>query len=104
MEDRFSLTVAAQGAAMVIYVRGELDIATCEELRDAIEPHLGPAQAVVLDLAGVTFMDSSSLPVLVQARGRLTPDGGSLILRNPSTAARRLLTAAQAEFLLAEGS
>ena len=35
-------------------------------------------------------------------RGTLTADGGSLILRNPSEAARRLLTAAAAEHLLDE--
>ena len=45
-------------------------------------------------------MDSSCLSVLLQARGTLTPDGGSLLLRNPSVTARRLLTAAQAEHLL----
>jgi len=86
--------------AIVIHVRGELDIATCERLRDAIEPHLGPRQTIVLDLSDVDFMDSASLHVLEQARGTLTADGGSLILRNPSQAARRLLTAAGATELL----
>ena len=37
-------------------------------------------------------MDSSSLTVLLQARGKLTADGGSLVLRNPSDFARSLLT------------
>jgi anti-anti-sigma factor len=46
------------------------------------------------------FMDSASLRVLMSAHGKLTADGGSLILRNPSRAAQRLLTAAQAEHLL----
>src|SRR3954453_19282764 len=74
--------------------------ATCERLGDAIEPHLGPAQTFVLDLSEVVFMDSSSLHVLVQALGRLTADGGSLVLRNASRAARRLLDVACAEGLL----
>jgi anti-sigma B factor antagonist len=86
----------------VIRVRGEIDIATCERLRDAIAPYLGPKQTIVLDLSEVDFMDSSSLQVLEQARGTLTADGGSLILRNPSRAARRLLTAAGATTLLQE--
>ena len=100
MAEQLSTEVAQEGNATVIHVRGEIDIATCEQLRDAIEPHLGPAQTIVWDLSGVTFMDSSCLKVLVQARGRLTPDAGSLVLRNPSDAARRLLTAGRAEFLL----
>ena len=102
MAEQFSTEVAQVDGATIIHVRGEIDIATCERLRDAIEPHLGPKQTIVLDLSGVQFMDSSCLHVLGQARGTLTADGGSLTLRNPSEAARRLLTAAGAEQLLDE--
>ena len=100
MTDEFSTEVVQEGNATVIYVRGEIDIATCERLRDAIEPHLGPRQTIVLDLSGVEFMDSSSLHVLLQARGTLTADGGSLVLRNPSEVAHRLLTVSGAQDLL----
>ncbi len=102
VDEQFSTEVAQVDGATVIHVRGEIDIATCERLRDAIEPHLGPKQTIVLDLSGVQFMDSSCLHILERARGTLTADGGSLILRNPSDAARRLLTAAGAERLLDE--
>jgi anti-anti-sigma factor len=98
----FSTEVVEADGATVIYVRGEIDIATAGRLRDVIEPHLGPRQSIVLDLGGVEFMDSQSLKVLEQARGRLTADGGSLVLRNPSEAARRLLTVARTEGLLAD--
>ena len=100
LDVNFSAEVAQTGDATLIYVRGEIDIATCERLRDAIEPHLGPSQSVILDLAGVEFIDSSGLHVLEQARGQLTADGGSLILRNPSKAAHRLLTVTETEHLL----
>jgi anti-sigma B factor antagonist len=99
---QFSTDVAQVDGATVIHVRGEIDVATCERLRDAIEPHLGAKQTIVLDLSGVQFMDSSCLHVLERTRGTLTADGGSLILRNPSEAARQLLTAAGAERLLEE--
>jgi anti-sigma B factor antagonist len=100
MAANFSTEVARTGDATLICVRGEIDIATCERLRDAIEPHLGPRQSVILDLSGVEFMDSSGLHVLERARGQLTADGGSLVLRNPSEAAHRLLTATETEDLL----
>ena len=90
MEPNFSTEVETLEGATLIHVRGEIDIATCGRLRDVIEPHLGPAQRLVLDFSGVEFMDSSCLKVLVQARGALTADGGSLVLRNPSQIARRL--------------
>ena len=100
MTAEFSVETTQVEGKTVIQVRGEIDIATCERLRDAIEPHLGPQQTIVLDLSGVEFMDSSCLTVLIQARGKLTADGGSLVLRNPSDAARRLLTLAQTQDLL----
>jgi anti-sigma B factor antagonist len=100
MDSPFETRVEQEGDAIVIYVSGELDIAACERLRDVIEPNMGPQQTMILDLSGVEFMDSSSLSVLVQARGALTADGGSLRLRNPSVAAHRLLTLAGAESLL----
>ncbi len=100
MDVIFSTKVVEANGETIIYVRGEIDIATAGRLRDVIEPHLGPQQSIVLELSGVEFMDSQMLTLLEQARGRLTADGGSLILRNPSEAARRLLTAAQARGLL----
>ena len=100
MAEDFSTEVNATDEATVIHVRGEIDMATAGRLRDAIEPHMGPKQTIILDFSEVEFMDSSCLNVLVQVRGRLTENGGSLILRNPSSAAHRLLTVAGANDLL----
>ena len=100
MAGHFSTEVNATDAATIISVRGEIDIATAERLRDAIEPHMGPSQTIILDLSGVEFMDSSCLHVLILARTTLTADGGSLILRNPSAAAHRVLTVGGANDLL----
>jgi anti-anti-sigma factor len=88
----FSVEVVVEDGETIAHVSGEIDIETCGRLRDAIEPHLGPGQRVVLDLSRVHFMDSACLTVLLQARSTLAADGGSLILRNPSTAAHRLLS------------
>ena len=100
MDPQFDTRVVRESDAIVIYVSGDIDIAACERLRDVIEPNMGPQQTIILDLSGVKFMDSSSLPILVQARGALTSDGGSLKLRNPSLAADHLLTLVGAESLL----
>lgn len=102
MERIFSTEVEKIDGATLIHVRGEIDIVTAERLRDAIEPFLGPEQRIVLDFAEVHFMDSSCLNVLVPARGSLTADGGSLVLRNPSAMARRVLNATGLQDLLDE--
>jgi anti-anti-sigma factor len=103
MPSEFSTEVSEAADEIVIYVRGEIAMATAGRLRDAIEPHLGPDQSMVLDLSGVEFMDSQCFHVLLKARGALSADGGSLILRNPSRAARNLLSRVNAErFLVIE--
>jgi anti-anti-sigma factor len=100
MEQGFSTETTQDGKGTVVHVRGEIDMQTCERLRDAIEPLMGPRQSIILDLSEVRFMDSTMLTLLVQARGRLTADGGSLVLRNPSNMARRLLSLAGLQDLL----
>jgi anti-sigma B factor antagonist len=102
MDPTFSTEVEKSDGATLIHVRGEIDMETAGRLRDAIEPHLGPDQRIVLDFSDVEFMDSSCLKVLVQARGSLTADGGSLVLRNPSAIARRMLDATGLQDLLDE--
>lgn len=94
IDGQLAVRVVDDGREIVAHVTGDIDMATCARLRDAIEPHLGLGQRMVLDLSEVTFMDSSCLGVLEHARTTLTSDGGSLILRNPSRATTRLLSLA----------
>jgi anti-sigma B factor antagonist len=69
-------------------------VATIDHLYDSIGLYLVPGQRLVLDLSGVTFMDTTCLTLLEQAHATLAASGGSLILRNPSSWAHRLLTTA----------
>lgn len=91
MASELAVDVVEGSEGTVAHVRGEVDVATYEQLRAAVEPHLAARHTLVLDLSAVTFMDSKMLHFLVQARERLSADDGSLVLRNPSAAARRVL-------------
>ena len=75
-----------------IALSGEVDIAFGDELRTLGEAFVqsGRENAVV-DLAGVTFMDSTGLNFLVGLRRVAHGRGGSVTLRRPSPACRRLL-------------
>lgn len=65
----------------VVRVTGEIDVATAPELRGHLVDHEGADEAVVVvDLSGVTFLDSTALGVLVGSYRRLTDGGGSLRL------------------------
>ena len=101
-EPLFSTKVVDSDDRPTIYVKGEIDPTVAGRLRDAIEPHMGPRQTIVLDFSGVRFVDSSGIYVIVNARGSLTKDGGSLILRNPSPQTHKVLNLCGVEFTLAD--
>lgn len=82
-----------EGSRATIVLSGELDPATAPQLDAEIERILatGAVEQLVLDLAGLTFLDSSGLRVFVTAREAVVAQGGELSLRGTSANARRLL-------------
>jgi anti-anti-sigma factor len=100
MSSHLSVRVSREGDEVVIHVEGEVDMAAMEQLRDSVEPFLAPNQTILMDLSGITFADSTLIKVLVKARGELTAAGGTLLLRNPSEKARRLLTYGELDTLI----
>jgi anti-sigma B factor antagonist len=70
---------------------GEYDISRTAELRDSILGLHDGEGAVVIDLSGVTFLDSSGLRALVEVRSVLDDQSVRLTVANPSECVRRLL-------------
>ena len=63
----------SHGDVLVVVVRGEHDIYTAPTLRDRLEEALGSGGAkaptgVIVDLSAATFLDSSILGALLEAR------------------------------------
>jgi adenylate cyclase len=73
-----------ESGVAVLEVAGEVDAATAPELSGQIEATLrrGPRD-VLLDLAGVDFMDSSGVSALLNALTRMTRAGKPLALATP---------------------
>lgn len=71
-------------------MRGVVDSHTAPALAARIEA-LGTTGDVVLDIAGVDFIDSSGLRVVVAAHGSLDDAGQKLILVGASDSVDRLL-------------
>lgn len=80
------------GPPTVVYVSGEVDLASAPQLRQAL---LGLVEAdtldVVVDASGLTFIDSAGLSVLLMASKRWAERKATLTLRAPSQPLRRLL-------------
>jgi anti-sigma B factor antagonist len=58
---RLQLQVHAADNRHTLCVGGEVDLATVPELEDALSGLIGVAREIVIDLDGVTFMDSQGL-------------------------------------------
>ena len=71
-----TVSVSEHDDAVVIRATGEIDMASGLTLREAVVDAVAAGcDRIVLDLAGVTFIDSIGLGVLVGAHKRVQPDG-----------------------------
>ena len=86
----------AENRQLTISLAGELDHhaarALMESIDRCIEQNL-PAKTI-LDLGGLTFMDSSGIALILRAQQRMQLLDGSLLVCNVPSQARRVLDAA----------
>ncbi|MBE1501786.1 anti-anti-sigma factor [Amycolatopsis lexingtonensis] len=77
----FSTTTRTTGTGPVVTIGGELDVATSPRLRAEIDAApLERGQLLVVDLAEVTFCDSSGISALIAARNVAEAAGAALAL------------------------
>jgi anti-anti-sigma factor len=77
---QFDVSVQRVSTTAVVRVSGELDIATVPILADALHGLDGSCDRVVLDLSGLTFIDSTGLTLAVGEHQRAANDGCELVL------------------------
>ena len=94
MSDRFECEIGdlRAGAPCVVVVRGEVDLATAPNLEAGLRRALdGSPSSIVLDLAALTFIDSSGLRVLVAFSNEAHDRNSTMGLRNIPHHAQRVL-------------
>jgi anti-sigma B factor antagonist len=71
---------AVTDGVAIVSVSGEIDLATAEEFRDSLSPHLSdPATSLlVCDMSQVGFLACSGLSILVDAQSALAVRGARL--------------------------
>lgn len=82
------------GGSLRAVLAGEIDFANAFSLQARISAACAErsTRALVLDLTGVEFMDSSGLRAVLQLRGELTQAGGGLVLLDPTPQVRGILS------------
>lgn len=89
MSPAWSVERLEVGGRTRLVVRGELDAYTATEVHAAIED--SAAGDLELDLAGVTFIDSSGLAAVIEGHLRLGRQARRLVLIDRSPIVQRLL-------------
>ncbi|HVC13747.1 MAG TPA: STAS domain-containing protein [Acidimicrobiales bacterium] len=81
MDQSFKIDDEVVDGVPVVSASGEIDVATAPPLRDRLQALTTSGKStVVVDLLGVTFLDSTALGVLVGALKRCREAGGDLPL------------------------
>ena len=90
-----NISTAFSSGRLTIFLSGELDhqearctLNTIDELLDEYLP-----RDCVLDMAGLTFMDSSGIAVIIRTSRRMKALGGRVCIENPAKQALRVIDA-----------
>jgi anti-anti-sigma factor len=90
--DGLAVSVHRDGNGLVVRASGELDMATTDALENdllrAFESHAG---SIVLDLGGITFIDSTGLRLLLWAANRSHESRDRLRIDCGGSGVRRML-------------
>jgi anti-anti-sigma factor len=81
----FYVELGPEGSLML---RGELDLATVQDLQEKIDEIMVPGKPVIMDLAQLTFLDSSAIHLFIRT---CASSGHPVVLRDASSAVRRIL-------------
>ncbi|HVX43346.1 MAG TPA: STAS domain-containing protein [Mycobacteriales bacterium] len=89
----FDLSVRVSSGSGEVILSGELDVASAPRVGETLDWLCEQGcREIVVDLADVSFVDSSGLAAFVRAHQALQHSGGRLTLRRPGHSMRRLLT------------
>lgn len=89
------------GGVTTVRVNGDLDLASAPSFHAAAEGALaGGVSRLVIDFAGITFIDSTGLGALVRIHTAATDTGRVMQLVNVPTVASRTITIGGLSFLL----
>ncbi|WP_261994006.1 STAS domain-containing protein [Streptomyces sp. t39] len=88
---RFSFTTSTRDGVHVVSLRGEIDHDATGIVDAALVPGDGAGPGVVVDLAEVTFMDSSGINILVTAYRNAIDTGGWLRIAGAQSPVLRVL-------------
>ncbi len=77
---------------VIVALRGVLDVADAASVAAALTAAAASERDIIIDLAGLEFIDSSGVAALVRGRRQARYAGGELLLAAPQQQVLRVLT------------
>ncbi len=90
-----TVSIGERGSIQVVVLAGEIDLQNSGEVRDAVLRCLQRKRPVVVDMGGITYIDSSGVASLVEGFQVARTMGMAFILAAVSPAAMRVLRLAR---------
>jgi anti-anti-sigma factor len=86
------LLAVSQPEPAIIALEGEIDLHESPNVREMLRPHIeAKARRVFIDMAEVSYIDSSGLAVLIDAMQRIANYGGKFGMIGLRPAVRKIL-------------
>jgi anti-sigma B factor antagonist len=89
---RMDLGSGERGGHVVVALRGELDLLFAPAVATALEDLAASQPRIIVNLAGLEFIDVNGMAALARGRRRARRAGGDLLLAAPQRQVRRVLT------------
>lgn len=97
-----NISTAYASGRLTVYLSGELDQHAARDalrsLEELLEEYL--PRDLVLDLSGLSFMDSSGIALIIRISRRVKEMGGRIWIENPAHQPRRVIDAAGIDRLI----
>jgi anti-sigma B factor antagonist len=81
--------IDSEGSAIVVRPVGEVDVANASAFRAALDVAYEPGRQLIIDLANLSFIDSTGIAALIAAAKRSSR--GGFVIRNPSQVVQKVL-------------
>jgi anti-sigma B factor antagonist len=88
VDESFAMNVSVTNGARVVTIVGEIDLAVAPAMHAVLTDG---RTDVIIDLSGVTFLDSSGIAAILRAYRQQTANGHCLSMRGATGPVRRVL-------------
>ena len=93
------LSIVEEDDIVVVTLQGDIDLEQSSRMRQILLDILGDARAVIIDLAGVTMIDSSGVASLLEGIQEARKKGKDFILAAPGDPVMRVLNLARLDMV-----